>query len=276
MVGINIFAFDEGSWSGDVPLLFRNAIVWLGGAWLRSAPTAGKLAPGESVSINFTAVADNLEPKSDCASYAISGDPDGPIELDACIEVMRPEAELWHGTTAVPIGATVDLGPALADEPTKPSCVLRMENQGDYDLEMPGMVTPANFQLTETLATPIAPGGSDTFGLGLNTSSSGVHSGTVSIDTNDQNEDPYTFIVEARIIPVGEIVWVDFSTGAGGDGSYTWPMQSLLDAIARGTSGAVIRMKPGVTPEPFSEPLVLNTPVRLEAPEGAVRIGANE
>jgi hypothetical protein len=29
VVGIDIFAFDEGSWGGDVPLLYRNAIVWL-------------------------------------------------------------------------------------------------------------------------------------------------------------------------------------------------------------------------------------------------------
>ena len=28
-VGINIFAFDTGDWTGDVPLLFHNAIVWL-------------------------------------------------------------------------------------------------------------------------------------------------------------------------------------------------------------------------------------------------------
>jgi hypothetical protein len=66
VVGVNIFAFDSGDFTGDVPLLFHNAIVWLVGqtAFELELPPGGlpiTIPPSDSVIIDVNFVPTGVE-----------------------------------------------------------------------------------------------------------------------------------------------------------------------------------------------------------------------
>lgn len=88
VVGVNVFGFDDGTWSGDVPLLFHNAVSWLNSGWIDEQPKSGVLQAGESVNVVISADSSDLEDGfNECLTLSISGDPDGPIDVPACISI---------------------------------------------------------------------------------------------------------------------------------------------------------------------------------------------
>jgi len=65
-------------------------------------------------------------------------------------------------------------------------------------------------------------------------------------------------------------VWLDFDAAPGGDGSRDAPAVSLAEALAALSPGHTLRLMPGASPEGGR----IETPARLEAWDGPVRIGA--
>ena len=63
-----------------------------------------------------------------------------------------------------------------------------------------GSVTlPSGFTLTESLASSLAPGESDTFTVQLDSSVVGTYTGEISFTTNDDDENPFSFQISGNV-----------------------------------------------------------------------------
>jgi hypothetical protein len=74
-----------------------------------------------------------------------------------------------------------------------------VRNDGTAPLTTSNLVVPSGFSLVEGLSSPIPVGGSDTFTVQLNTSSTGPHSGQVSFSDNDSDENPFDFWISGTV-----------------------------------------------------------------------------
>ena len=113
VVGINMFPFDYGNISGDYISLFHNAVVWLadGGTsngWMSMGSASGRLDPGASVEVLITADATGLHDGFHaCRGLELSGDPDGVLDVTACLTVYNGALFLGHS----PLEDTSNEGP---------------------------------------------------------------------------------------------------------------------------------------------------------------------
>ena len=121
--------------------------------------------------------------------------------------------------TAAPapeIALLVDGAPLVDGQPTPvsfgpapqgavaPTRTFTVRNDGGAPLTLGAPSLPAGFTLAEPLSTSLAPGASDTFTVRLDTGTAGTRSGTVSLATNDADENPFNFPVSGTVTgPVG-------------------------------------------------------------------------
>jgi len=98
VVSINIFLSDSYSWTGDVPTLVHNALIWSEEVyWLTEYPQNGTVDPGNKTNITVTFNATGLEVGVYNATIIIeSNDPDEnptvvpvTLEIKPAIDVMR-------------------------------------------------------------------------------------------------------------------------------------------------------------------------------------------
>ena len=92
-------------------------------------------------------------------------------------------------------------------------------NSGDATLTLGSISLPSCFGLVEGLSSSIAPGGSDTFTVQLDTASLGTKSGEISFATNDSDENPFNFQVTGTVNPAQEPLHVanDFNGDSTSD-----------------------------------------------------------
>ena len=85
-------------------------------------------------------------------------------------------------------------------------------NSGNATLSLGSVNLPAGFSLVEGLSPSIAPGGSDTFTIQLNTTNIGSFTNDISFSNNDSDENPYNFritgTVTSAVIGTGQIITV--------------------------------------------------------------------
>jgi len=134
-------------------------------------------------------------------------------------KLTGPEIVVRVGETTIVDGTTtVDFGRVLAGGMS--SRVFTVSNVGVADLILQPVVVPIGFQLVGSNFTPgqvVAPGGSATFELQLDTSSTGVVNGFVSFGSNDRDESPFNFPVTG-IVDTSRIIDnkdADFSAPTG-------------------------------------------------------------
>jgi hypothetical protein len=121
------------------------------------------------------------------------------------ITVLFGGAELVDGqATPIAIGTSVLGAPG-------PGQAFTVRNDGDLELSGLAVALPAGFALGEGLAPSLAAGGSDTFTVLLETTSTGSTSGDVSIASNDADENPFTFPV-TRMVSAAAPLRYDFGT----------------------------------------------------------------
>lgn len=92
----------------------------------------------------------------------------------------------------------VDFGTVIlnAASPTK---TFTVTNHGDDTLTLTTPLVPAGFSVSESLATSLAPGASDTFTVSLATETAGYYAGQVRFASNDADEAAYNFSIEAVV-----------------------------------------------------------------------------
>jgi pimeloyl-ACP methyl ester carboxylesterase len=92
----------------------------------------------------------------------------------------------------------------------------RVTNSGSGTLTSSGLTLPAGFSLVEGLSSSIAPGGSDSFTIQLDTTSVGTKSGQISFANNDNNESPFNFSITGVVQLVGIVIESKGSTSLVG------------------------------------------------------------
>jgi hypothetical protein len=106
----------------------------------------------------------------------------------------------------------------------------RITNTGNAPLNLTNpttLVTGPCFHLIETPATPIAAGASGWFRVRILCNTPGTYTGTVSIQSDDADENPYDFTVSGTVTPAGpdvpEIGLYYDNTAVADGGSYVFP-----------------------------------------------------
>jgi serralysin len=73
-------------------------------------------------------------------------------------------------------------------------------NQGDEELSATGLKLPKGFKFgTDKLLSRLQPGQSDTFTVSLDTAKVGVYTGFITFNTNDSDENPFSFAVSGEV-----------------------------------------------------------------------------
>ena len=72
-------------------------------------------------------------------------------------------------------------------------------NSGNQTLTLGSPTLPMGFSLIEGLSPSIAPSGSDTFTVQLDTTTTGNKSGQISFSNNDSNENPFNFSIAGTV-----------------------------------------------------------------------------
>ena len=79
--------------------------------------------------------------------------------------------------------------------------VINIENLGDAPLNITSPISvPAGFTLVSPPAATIAPGGSTTMEIAMDTIALGTPGGEVSFSVNDSDEDPFNFTVQGSVV----------------------------------------------------------------------------
>lgn len=153
-----------------------------------STSTLGAQAGSVSFATNVTA--------KNPYEFAVAGDvtETPPPALPELTVLLEGGGSLTNGqTVVVPFGSSVQ-GQAGAVR----RFILR--NDGTAPLELGAVTVPDGFTVTEPLAgTVLAPGASDAFTVTHSTAAAGTRTGTVSLATNDADENPFSFPVRGVV-----------------------------------------------------------------------------
>src|SRR4029077_13084858 len=96
------------------------------------------------------------------------------------------------GTDFTDFGSTTQGGSVIQH-------IFTVNNTGTSTLTTSGLTLPTGFTLVDGLLASIAPGGSDTFTVQLDTASTGTKSGQISFANNDSNENPFNFSITGTV-----------------------------------------------------------------------------
>ena len=168
------------------------------GFTLTTTPAA---SVGAAATTTFTVLCDALSegPYSGTLSIPNNDPARNPYQFTiACtVSVPAPDIALYDGGTPIPAGGAVDLGATTPGTPI--SRTFTIANEGTAALN-PGTITvPAGFTLTTTPAASVGAAGSTSFEVQCDASDEGTFSGTVSVPSNDPNENPYTFTISCVV-----------------------------------------------------------------------------
>lgn len=122
------------------------------------------------------------------------------------VAIPFPEISVFSGTDADAVelssGQTqpVALPAAVQYRPATPA-VFTVRNAGTAPLAGLSLSLPAGFSIVDPLAESIAPGDSDVFTITVDTSRVASFAGTLSIHSNDADENPFAFFISAAVVP---------------------------------------------------------------------------
>ena len=121
------------------------------------------------------------------------------------INVKGNGTNIPDGNTAIQLTDYTDFGELETTGAVSLAHTFTIENLGSLDLTLDDpspyiTITgaTADFTLTANPITPISAGGSTTFTITYDPTTSGTHLATVSIANNDTDEDPYTFLIQGK------------------------------------------------------------------------------
>ena len=113
--------------------------------------------------------------------------------------------DIPNGNTVISLTNDTDFGGIEVTGAVSASHVFTIQNLGTSNLTLSGAspyVTitgaTAGFTLTTTPNSSILAGGSTTFTITYDPTTSGIHTATISIANNDTDENPYTFLIQGR------------------------------------------------------------------------------
>jgi P pilus assembly chaperone PapD len=81
-----------------------------------------------------------------------------------------------------------------------PIQVFTVRNDGRAPLTLGSLTVPSGFTLVEGLPTVLGPRASDTFTVQLDTSVLGQFAGEITVVSNDADENPFSFTIQASVV----------------------------------------------------------------------------
>lgn len=137
-----------------------------------------------------TVAFDNTDVSESLYDFAVTGN---------VVETTAPEVAVLDNTTPLTSGSSlINMGLTSLGNPIVKT--FTVQNNGNADLELSGLVVSGGgFSLVSGFSnTTITPGSSTTFAVQFNAAAVGVFNGAVSFDTNDEDENPFTFDLTAE------------------------------------------------------------------------------
>jgi len=295
VVGVNVFCATSGNWTGDVPLILRNAAAWaadLGSCWLSLDETSGVIPANSSATIHVTFDASSAS----CVTggdyfdtlMVFSNDPDEsqvniPLDLRVTDAPHLAVSETALGYGSVFVGANV----------TK---TLTIVNDGSLALNVTG-ITSDNTDYTIDIATfNLDSGESQDVLVTFTPTRVAPIPGTLSINSNDPDEPTVNVVLFGQglappVIAISadslseslftggtstQTLTID-NTAGGNDLSFEISVEGLHGAAASMTLASSAESRVGTEAGPQSTSTVQNTSVagiRSEVtggrPEGSV------
>ena len=161
--------------------------------------------------------------------------------LASCsVEEASPEISVTVGPATIESGATYSAGVVYVG--IEKDVRFTIQNSGNVELNLTGtpvvQISGANADLYTVLAQPasstIAPFGSASFVVRVNSGSVGEKVCTLTISSDDEDESEYLINFGAQVATADESValMVDDNAAAGGDGTQAAPFQAIGEALA--------------------------------------------
>jgi hypothetical protein len=171
----------------------------IGDAWL--FVDGEPIDPGISLDVVLPPLSPGVHPFRIEAEDADPWDPT-VTTLEGAFEVVAAEeiSVLYDGTPLEHEVSLVDLGD-FEQGVSGVQKVLILRNDGRQSLALGTVTVPEGFGVVAPASSLLSEGASTHMTLTLDTSTPGIHAGTVRIPSSDSDEDPFRFEVIARVLP---------------------------------------------------------------------------
>lgn len=186
------------------------------------------------------------------------------------LQVRFGQQDVAHSIT------TLDLGHAPVGYPQDYTFELRNDGTDDLTLDIESWTLPAGYLLHTPPDGTVEPGGSTSFVLRLAAQEVGTYSGTVSLASNDPDENPFEFGISAEVWPAapevaltsgGETLTPGTGTVDFGTAHLNFPVTRTFQLHNVGT--AILEIDPQQIELPAGFSLVVAPPATLEIDQQA-------
>ncbi len=220
-----------------------------------SQPAASSVAPGDSVAftITFNPTAVGLR----TASLSIANDDDDENPFDFSIQgtgIASPELNILGNGVSI---ANEDVAPSVADSTIFEDTILDSSSWVSYTIENTGSAVltltggspyifvsgahASDFTLTLVPQATISAGGGTTdFTIKFTPSGEGVRTATISIASDDEDDNPYTFSISGTALPMPEPLLEMILYVNGEEGTVSAPGDTLTYTVYYWNSGVGI------------------------------------
>jgi len=189
--------------SGSADLVLGSNVSLPTGFTLSQPISTTTLAPGASTSFGIAVNSSVAGSLGGSVSFTTNDADENPFNFSIAATVtapttQTPEIAVLEGTTNIADNTgTVSFGSvAVGTAATKSFAI---QNQGTSSLTLGAVTVPTGFTLVNAPASTVAPGGSTTFTVSMNTAVAGSYSGAISIPNNDADENPFNFAISVTI-----------------------------------------------------------------------------
>ena len=163
------------------------------------------IAAGGTESFQVQLDADSVGTHSGPLSFDTDDNDENPFSFTITGEV-NPEPEPEIGVSAdgtdIPDGGTVSFGSTVAGSSVVKT--FTVSNTGEAALNLSNLALPEGFSLTGTFPASVAARGAEDFQVRLDAVSANAYSGPLSFETDDSDENPFSFTITGEVNPEPE------------------------------------------------------------------------
>ncbi|HET9235049.1 MAG TPA: choice-of-anchor D domain-containing protein, partial [Candidatus Eisenbacteria bacterium] len=235
VAAVNVFVGSSGYWTGDVPLLLHNAIMWTMGSWVAPTPLSGRVPSGASMAVSLLFDAARLGGGSYQGNLEVrSNDPDEslltlPLRLNV---TAAPDIQ------AAPDSISFD--PLFVGLSATQSLVLT--NSGGVTLFVNDIQSSNLSWSSTTTSLILAPGETRNVPVTFHPQLIGALTGALHITSNDPDEPVISIVLDGQGLPAPDLEVnldpIEAESEAGGQVTRTLHLGnsggSVLTFFARG------------------------------------------
>lgn len=177
--------------------------------------------------------------------------------------------EWQNGTTWTNIndGATsaINFG-SVTQNSTAPTRTFRIRNIGTANLTFGTVSVPTGYTVTSQPTSPVAPNGTATFVVRMNTGTQGTFPGQITFTNNDSNESTFNFAITGAVTGGSQTAGAEISVSWNNNGTYVdisdGQTSPVIDfgSITQGAAGPIIRFRIKNDAPPGAANLTFGTP----------------